>query len=314
MKITQTIIGVVAGVVMSTGVALAEDWKPSGTMRLQIAFGAGGSTDTMGRVLAQTIKNNTGWNMIAENKTGGGGVAMFTGISKMSPRGLVIGLGVNEPILNNLANRGDKMAFNLDSFDYIGTVAKGQMAAVTAKDAPYDDLASLVKYVKVNGPVPVAIETEGMKSLMKAVAAKENIKFNYVTSSGAAESLKMILGGQVKIAFGTGEELRYLDSGDMKVLASGGQGRLSHTPDAKTFLESGYDAFIEPVWYIATTKGTAPEALAGLSKALEEALKAPKVIEIVRNTTKVNPVNFGPEGTKKMMVDGLANAINLSNN
>lgn len=314
MKILQTILGIVAGatMAMTMSAASAADWKPNGTMRLQIAFGAGGSTDTMGRVLAQTMKEMTGWNIIAENKTGGGGVAMFTGIAKMPAKGLVIGLGVNEPILVNLAKRGDKMAFDLESFDYIGTVAKGQLAAVAAKDAPYNDLTSLVKHVKDNGPVAVAIETEGMKALMNAVSKKENIKFNYVTSSGAAESLKMILGGQVQVAFGTGEELRYLDSGDMKVLASGGQGRLSHSPDAPTFIEAGYDAFVEPVWYIATTKGTEPAALDAIATALDKALKAPKVIEIVKNMTKIDPVNFGPEGTKKMMVDGLANAINLT--
>lgn len=314
MKLMRNVMGLVAGAVLTAGSAMAADWTPGGTVRLQIAFGAGGSTDTMGRVLAQTMKENTGWNIIAENKTGGGGVAMFTGISKMPPRGLVIGLGVNEPILINLAQRGDQMAFNLDSFDYIGTVAKGQLAAVAAKDAPYSDLASLVQHVKDNGPVAVSIETEGMKSLMDTVANQEGIKFNYVTSSGAAESLKMILGGQVQVAFGTGEELRYLDSGDMKVLASGGQGRLSHSPDVSTFIEAGYNAFVEPVWYIATTAGTEQAALDALSAALDEALKDPRVVEIVKNTTKIDPVNFGPEGTKQMMVDGLANAKALSGN
>lgn len=314
MKITQTLLCLVAGAALSVSAASAADWTPDGTMRLQIAFGAGGSTDTMGRILAQTMKENTGWNIIAENKTGGGGVAMFTGIAKMPARGLVIGLGVNEPILVNLAKRGDKLAFNLDSFDYIGTVAKGQLAAVAAKDAPFNNLSSLVKYVKDNGPVAVAIETEGMKAMMDTVSKKESIKFNYVTSSGAAESLKMILGGQVQVAFGTGEELRYLDSGDMKVLASGGQARLSHSPDASTFIEAGYDAFVEPVWYVATTKGTDQAALDAIAAALDEALKDPKVIEIVKNTTKIEPVNFGPEGTKQMMIDGLENAIKLSGN
>ncbi|AUQ52483.1 putative protein in bacteria (plasmid) [Phaeobacter inhibens] len=314
MKIMRTIMGLAIGTVLSVSSAMADDWKPDGTLRLQIAFGAGGSTDTMGRVLAQTIKENTGWNIIAENKTGGGGVAMFTGIAKMPPRGLVIGLGVNEPILVNLATRGDQLAFDLDDFDYLGTVAKGQIAAVAAANAPFSDLASLSQHAKANGSVAVAIETEGQKALMEAVAAKDGVTFKYVTSSGAAESLKMILGGQVQVAFGSGEELRYLESGDMKVLAGAGQGRLSHSPDAKTFAESGYDIFIEPVWYIATTAGTEQAARDAIAAAIDEALKDPRVIEIVKNTTKIDPVNFGPEGTKQMMVDGLINANAMAGN
>ncbi len=314
MKLMKTVLGCVAGALLSVGAASAEDWEPNGTMRLQIAFGAGGSTDTMGRVLAQVMKENTGWNIIAENKTGGGGVAMFTAIANMPPRGQVIGLGVNEPILVNLAQRGDQMAFNLDSFDYIGTVARGQMAMVAATDAPYNDIASLVQHVKDNGAVAVAIESEGMKAVISTMAEQEGIDLNYVTSAGAAESLKMILGKQVQVAFGTGEELRYLESGDMKVLASASPVRLSHSPDALTFVEAGYNAFVDPVWYIATTVGTDQAALDALSAALNGALTDPRVVEIVKNTTKVDPVNLGPDGTKQMMVDGMANAKALSGN
>ena len=76
-------IAVMAAIVtmMGAGSAMA-GWKPDGPLTLQIGFGAGGSTDTMGRVLARVMKDQTGWNIFAETKTGGGGVAMFTGIAK----------------------------------------------------------------------------------------------------------------------------------------------------------------------------------------------------------------------------------------
>jgi tripartite-type tricarboxylate transporter receptor subunit TctC len=103
MKLNKKIAGMVAGLAMIvSGAAFADDWKPNGTLRLQIGFGAGGSTDTMGRVIAKVMKEQTGWNIIAENKTGGGGVAMFTGISQRPATGNVIGMGVNMPIMINL--------------------------------------------------------------------------------------------------------------------------------------------------------------------------------------------------------------------
>ena len=112
-------------------------WKPDGVMTLHIRFGVGGSTDmidTMGRVLAKVIKDQTGWNIIAENKTGGGGVAMFTGIANMPPNGKVIGLGVNMPILVNFVRRGDEPGFDLESFEYFGTILR-----ITDKTRPEDD-------------------------------------------------------------------------------------------------------------------------------------------------------------------------------
>ena len=90
MKIKARIAGLVlAAATAFAGAVNADDWSPDGPLMFQIGFGAGGSTDTMGRVLAKVMKDQTGWNIIAENKTGGGGVAMFTGISKMPPPGEV---------------------------------------------------------------------------------------------------------------------------------------------------------------------------------------------------------------------------------
>lgn len=312
MRIFRNLVMMAASAVLFAGTAVAADWKPSGTVRVQIAFGAGGSTDTMGRVVAQVMKEQTGWNIIAENKTGGGGVAMFTGIAKMPAKGLVLGLGVNEPILVNLAERGDKVAFNLDSFDYIGTVARGQLSMVSTSGSSFSDLASVVAKAKAGEKIAVAIEAAGQKALMNTVAKAEGVSFNYVTSAGAAESLKMVLGGQVQLAFASGEELRYLESGDMKVIASASPERLSHTPDAKTFIESGYDVFIDPVWYMATTVGTNPTALKALREALNNSLSDKRVVEIVKNMTKADPINLGAEGTKKMMVEGMAVAKKLA--
>lgn len=137
MRSRKMLVGVVAVVMMfAAGAVSAADWSPPGTLKLRIGFGAGGSTDTLGRVLAKVMKEQTGWNIIAENKTGGGGVAMFIGISKMPPRGNVIGLGVNMPVMINLILRGDKLPFNLDSFDYLGTVARAQLALIARGDAP----------------------------------------------------------------------------------------------------------------------------------------------------------------------------------
>ncbi|MBW1997570.1 MAG: hypothetical protein JRJ29_06340, partial [Deltaproteobacteria bacterium] len=108
----------------------AEDWAPKGSIKLLIAFGAGGSTDTLGRLVAAQIEEDTGWNIIVENKPGGGGVAMLSGLMNEKPDGLTIGLAVNVPILLNLAKRAEKLPFRIHTFDYLGTIAKGEVALV----------------------------------------------------------------------------------------------------------------------------------------------------------------------------------------
>lgn len=222
--------------------ALAEDWAPDGPLTIQIGFGAGGSTDTMGRVLAEVMKENTGWNIVVENKPGGGGVAMFTGLSQRPVDNQTIGMGVSIPVLVQLVQRGDQLPFDVDSFDYLGTVAKAELALVASKDAPFDDLEGMIAYAKEQGTLPVATMAPPQVLMMNQTKNTTGADFNLVTADGGAEVMKLILGGQVLAGFGSGEHYPYLESGDMKVIAGANQARLSYAPEVKTFIESGVSA------------------------------------------------------------------------
>lgn len=309
MKLKSTFAGAIAGALIAlAGAASAADWKPSGTLRLQIGFAAGGSTDTMGRVIAKVMKEQTGWNIIAENKTGGGGVAMFTGISKMPPKGNVIGMGVNMPIIVNLVKRGDELPFDLDSFDYLGTVARAQLALIARADAPFDTLAEMIEHAKANDGIPVAFDAPPQKLLMEAVDGQVGAGFRMVSTKGSSESEKLILGGQVLAGFSAGTHKKYLESGDMKMIASANDGRHNYAPDIETFREAGYDVYVDPYFFFATGAGTDPEARAALETALANAIASDEVKEVVNNVVTSDPVNLGSDGTKKMLVDGVANA------
>lgn len=288
--------------------SLAADWKPDGPLKIQIGFGAGGSTDTMGRVLANVMEKQTGWTIVVENKPGAGGVAMFTGVSQMPANGKTIGMGVSIPVLVQLVQRGDQLPFDLDSFDYLGTVAKAELSLVASKDAPFDDLEGMIAYAKEQSTMPVAIMAPPQKLMMNQTMKTTGAKFDLVTADGGAEVMKLILGGQVFAGFGSGEQLPYLESGDMKTIASANQSRVSYAPDAKTFIESGVDAYVDPVFFLAVAKGTDPAAVEAIAAAIDAAVQSPEVAKIVKNATNGSPENMGREGTRKMMFDGLGNA------
>ncbi|MDQ2095568.1 Bug family tripartite tricarboxylate transporter substrate binding protein [Rhodalgimonas zhirmunskyi] len=309
MKLTTKLMALATSAVMALAApAFAEDWAPDGPLTIQIGFGAGGSTDTMGRVLAEVMKKNTGWNIVVENKPGGGGVAMFTGLSQRPVDNKTIGMGVSIPVLVQLVQRGDQLPFDTDSFDYLGTVAKAELALVASKDAPFDDLEGMIAYAKEQGSLPVATMAPPQVLMMNQTKSTTGADFNLVTADGGAEVMKLILGGQVMAGFGSGEHYPYLDSGDMKVIAGANQSRLSYAPDVKTFIESGVNAYVDPIFFLAMRAGTDPAAITAISAAIDEATKAPEFAKIVQNAVKGDPINMGTDGTKKMMVDGLANA------
>ena len=306
MKIRTKIAGVVlAAVTALAGAANAQEWAPDGPLMFQIGFGAGGSTDAMGRVIAKVMEDQTGWNVVVENKPGAGGVAMFTGISQSEPNGQVIGMGVSTPILMQLVKRGDQLPFKVDDFDYLTSVARGQLALVAGKDAPFDDLESMVEYAKANGPLAVAINASPHKLLLAAIGRETGAEFQFVNTKGGAESMKLLLGGQVMASFAGGSHGAYLESGDVKMIAVGNAKRHAYAPDVKTIAEQGYGVSLDSNFYIATTKGTDPAIIEALSNAISNALASDEVIEIVRNAAKTTVLNLDPAATRNMMIDEL---------
>lgn len=296
-----------AGALMlAASAASAADWKPAGPIKLQIGFGAGGETDTIGRVVASVMKEQTGWDVVAENKPGGGGVAMFSGIAKAKPDGSVIGMGVNMPVMINLVLRGDKLPFKLDSFDYLGTVARAQLAIVAKKDAPFNNIKELAEYSRKNGGAAIAFDAKPQELLMRGVDKQEKAGFKLVSTKSSAEMLQYVLGGQVVAAFSAGKHIPYLEKGELKMIASANDGRHSYAPDTPTLREQGYDLFVDPYFYFAGPKGMPADAKAALASALDAAIKSDKVNQVVSNAFSTKPENRGPDGTEKMLKDGIA--------
>jgi len=306
MKFNTVLIGLCAGLMgLASGAAQAQDWTPSGPVHLQIGFGAGGETDTLGRVIAAQIEAQKGWNVVAENKPGGGGVAMFTGIAKAPADGSVIGLGVNMPVMINLVLRGDKLPFNLDSFDYLATVARAQLAIIAKTDAPFDDIKSLIAYSKANGGAAIGFDAKPQELILQAINKQEDAGFKLISTKSSAEMLQYVLGGQVAASFNAGSHIPYFKDGQVKVIASANDGRHSYAPDAPTLKEQGFNLFVDPIFYFAAPAGLPEDAKAGLAKALANAIATDKVKQVVANALSTEPNNLGPDGTRKMMVDGI---------
>lgn len=307
MKLKTIVVGLATALAMAgSSFAAAAEWKPSKPLRLQIGFGAGGETDTIGRIIASVLKSQTGWNVIAENKPGGGGVAMFAGIAKGSADGTTIGLGVNMPIMINLVLRGKKLPFKLDSFAYLATVSRIQVGVIAKKDAPFDNIKQLAAHSKKAGGVPVAFDAKPQELLMRYVNKADGADFKLVSTKSSAEMIQLVLGGQVAASFSAGKHIPYIEKGTLKLLASANDGRHTYAPDVPTFREQGYDAFVDPIFYFAAKKGIPADAKAALVEALKNAIASPEVEKIVTNTLSTKPLNMGPDGTHKMLVDGMA--------
>lgn len=305
MRIRNLLIGLAAICVMLVPVlGQAEDWAPKGSIILQIGFGAGGATDIIGRLIAANVEENTGWNVVVENKPGGGGVAMLSGLMNKRPDGKILGLCVNVPIILNLIKRGDKLPFKIESFDYIGTVTKGELALVAKSDAPFDDINSLISYAK-SKKVAVAFDAMPQQMIMTAVSNQAKVKFKFVKHKSGAEQIQSLLGRHVDVACTGGPHIKYIQSGDLKMIAALSKQRHSYSPETKTLIENGYNYYIDAYFYLVAPKGLPDNVHSALAKVFNDAIYSDKVKKVLYDTLKTKPHNLGPEGTQKMLTDGV---------
>jgi tripartite-type tricarboxylate transporter receptor subunit TctC len=258
----------------------------------------------LGRLVAANVEENTGWNVVVENKPGGGGVAMLSGLMNAKPDGLTIGLAVNVPILINLAKRGDKLPFNIDSFDYLGTITKAEVALVAKADAPFDDIDGVVALSKKK-KVAIAFDASTQQMIMSAVKNQAGVDFKFVKHKSGAEQIQSILGGHVDVGCPAGAHIKYLKSGDLKMIAAFGKDRYSYAPEAKTLVESGYNYYVDPYYYLAAPKGLPADVKTTLADVFDKAIHSDKVKEALANVLKATPYNLGPEDTRKMLSDGV---------
>lgn len=267
--------------------------------------GSGGETDAIGRTIAQTIEQQTGWDVVVENKPGGAGIAMLTGMRKNKPDGKTIGLAVNMPVLVNLVLRGDKLPFNLDSFEYLGTAAGIQLAIVARADAPFNTIEELIAYSKKQGGVAVVTDAKPQQLVLKRINARTQAGLKPVVTKGSAEILQFLLGGKAMVGFMPGKHIPYVQNGELKMLASVNSGRHDYSPETRTLVEQGHDLYVDPTFFFMAPKGLSADAKKGLEDALDAAIRSDDVQKIVKNTLSTKAVNLGSERTKDMLVNGL---------
>jgi len=95
MRKTSVVAGLIAAAVVLLGTpeaALLQAY-PSRSVRLMIAFPAGGSIDTLGRILAQKLSEDWGQNVVVENRPGAGGNLGAAAAAQAFPDGYTLHLG-----------------------------------------------------------------------------------------------------------------------------------------------------------------------------------------------------------------------------
>lgn len=264
------------------GTVQAQDAYPSKVITMLIPFAAGGPTDTVGRLVAQSMSKDLGQQVIVENLGGAGGT-LGAGKAARSPAdGYTIFLHhIGQATAPSLYR---KLSYNASAdFETIGLVTDVPMTIVARSTLPAKNMQELLSYIKTNkDKVTYANAGIGSASHLCGMLFQTAVGVDLTTVpyKGTGPAMNDLLGGQVDFMCDqTTNTTSQIKGGKIKAFAVTTKKPVSSLPDLPTLDKAGLPGFEVAVWHgLYAPKGTPKPIVDRLSKSLQVALKDPAVI------------------------------------
>ena len=171
---------------------------------MNVPFAAGGSTDVIGRILAERMKVSLGQTVIVENVTGAGGTIGVTRAVRAAPDGYTISLGQNGSHVITGATYGNLPYDLLNDFEPVSLLVISPFVITSKKDIPATDLKGLIAYLKANPGRTVG--NAGMGSITHVAGLVfQNVtetKLQFVPYRGTGPAMQDLVAGQIDMMIG----------------------------------------------------------------------------------------------------------------
>ncbi|MEZ5479129.1 MAG: tripartite tricarboxylate transporter substrate binding protein [Thiolinea sp.] len=276
MKKTVLALTVAALTTFTSLSAVAE--YPEKEIQGVIAWGAGGSTDTVMRSVTPRAEEILGGSVVMTNKTGGVGVIAAKFVESQDADGYTLLMHAENPQLYKVMGLAD---FDYSDFTTITLLARGTPVIVARNDAPYNTFKEFVEYAQAN-PKGVKVGSTGpggLTSVVLAMLTAENpMEFTNVPYDGDGPALTALQGGAIDVMPAVlGAALEHVKAGRMKVLGLVNN-EASPLVDAKPITEDypDYGKYLPwgPFFGVFVKKGTPDDIVAKLTDAYEQATES----------------------------------------
>jgi tripartite-type tricarboxylate transporter receptor subunit TctC len=288
--------GLAAGVTPSS----AAETYPNRPVRWLIGFAAGGPVDIVARIMSQWLSEHFGQQFIVENRGGSGGnLAAATAVNSPPDGYTLLFVAPNNAISTSL--------YKHLSYDFIrDTVPVASIMQLTnllvvSNDLPVKTVQEFIDYCKANpGKVSYASSGYGTSVHMSAELFKAMTKIDmvHVPYRGSAIAFPDIISNKVQLIFdnlpGALEQAR---SGNVRAIGVTSPQRWPGVPDIPAIAETvpGFESV--GFYGISAPRGTPPEIVDTLNKAINEALQDPKMVarltEVGGIPKPMTPAEFG---------------------
>jgi tripartite-type tricarboxylate transporter receptor subunit TctC len=276
-------IGIVASLLAAMSSAAAQNW-PTRTMTLVVPFAAGGSSDAIGRIVADGLSQKLNQTVVVENVTGAGGMAGGSRVAKAAPDGYQFVIG-NVGSFAQSQWLYKKPPYDVvKDFSPVGLITDESLVLVTRKDFPADNLQQFMAYAKANqAKLQFASSGVGGSNHLACMMLNTRIglEVTHVPYRSVVQSMQDVMAGRVDYeCLSLPLALPQIIAKTLKTIAILGKNRSKSLPDLPTADEQGLTGFDAPSWYaLFLPAGTPPGIVKTLNGALVAVLDTPAVVE-----------------------------------
>jgi len=265
--------------------AAADEW-PSRPVRMVNTFAAGGTADTLTRLVADHLSTTFKQQFFVETRAGAGGSIGVQSVASSPPDGYNFALtNITHLVLLPISN--PKLGYDphrdLTNIAYVAGAPI--MLSVNAKSG-VRTFKEFIEHAKASGE-PLTYSSSGVGSsghlVGEAFAQKAGIKVEHVPYKGASQGLMDLVAGHIFFSAQTvSSTAAQVRSGALNAIVHSHAGRLADFPDVPTFREMGID-LVATTWFsISGPASLPPDIVEKMNREIVHAVSRPEVQERLR--------------------------------
>lgn len=286
---------------------------PERTVRIIVAYPAGGVSDAVARMLAERMATQMGVSVVVENRAGASGTIGMDAVAKAQPDGYTIGFSAISPLALN-PHLGKTPFDPLRDISPVASVMYSPVLLLATPATEAKDLKELVAAAKAK-PGAVRWATSGPASLghvvLEQFKSAAGVDITHVPYKGGGQQITDALGGQFEVlSVNAGPAvLQHVKAGKLRALAVGAPSRLESLPQVPTLGELGYPAAnMTSLFGFFAPAGVPAAVREKLNAEINKALAAPELRSKLVATDNVPTGGTAVEFTRQIVAESENNA------
>jgi tripartite-type tricarboxylate transporter receptor subunit TctC len=287
----------------------AASW-PNKPIRWIVPYTPGGITDNATRMVLQQVQQQTGWNIVVDNKPGANSMLGADLAAKAAPDGYTF-LTVIAAHAANATLYAGRMPFDpVKSFTPVSLVGIAPLLLTVTNTFPAKDMKELIAYAKANpGKISFGSSGVGAAAHLTTELLKQTtgVDMVHVPYKGTAPAMQDAIGGSIQILVDTPSSLMpQVKAGKLKALGMFSAKRLPAYPEVPTVAESGGPPLQSSTWVMFLAGSGVPRDI--VNRMASEVAKAVATPDIQKKfeALGIEPVGNSPELAAKFLDDEIA--------